>query len=186
MTQEISTGINERRQEEMSIRPIGYVKSELKDPSLNASSKGIDLAEGFTEAKKQAERIKSLTCEIHINDEYEGIADGIEDFSHILVLYWPHLTPPESRTLKKVHPVGRRDYPLVGVFATCSPARPNPILVTTVRLVGRRKNTLVVQGLEAVDGSPVVDIKPYVKSYYSAEDVQTPEWMTRIHQELAH
>ena len=74
---------------------------------------------------------------------------------------------------------------MVGVFATCSPARPNPILVTTVRIIEKKENTLQVQGLEAVDGSPIIDIKPYTATYCSAEDVRISNWMHQIEQAIS-
>jgi len=81
--------------------------------------------------------------------------------------------------------MGRKEFPLVGIFSTCSPARPNPVLTTVVRLCGRKGNTLTVTGLDAVDGSPVVDIKPYVKDFYPQDRVLIPEWMQRLQREVA-
>ncbi len=128
----------------------------------------------------KAKTIRSLVSELVINPELDGILDGLEDFSHALVLYWPHLLPPHGRSLTKVHPIGQKAFPLVGVLSTCSPARPNPILVTTVRIIEKKENTLKVQGLEAIDGSPVIDIKPYTMTYCSAEDVKLSDWMNKI------
>jgi len=75
--------------------------------------------------------------------------------------------------------------PLVGVFSTCSPARPNPILVIAVRLLERRGMTLRVVGLDAVDGSPVIDIKPYLPPYYSVQDAKLSGWMNQLLDEMA-
>jgi tRNA-Thr(GGU) m(6)t(6)A37 methyltransferase TsaA len=102
----------------------------------------------------------------------------------LLVLYWAHLVKPEARSLTRVHPMGRKDLPLVGVFSTCSPARPNPVLVIAVRLLERDGNILRVEGLDAVDGSPVLDIKPYLPSYYAITDVILSDWMNRILSEM--
>lgn len=120
-----------------------------------------------------------------VDERLSGILDGIEGFSHILVLYWPHLVAPNRRNLLKLHPMGRKDIPRQGVFATCSPARPNPVLVTAVRLLERNGNVLRVQGLEAVDGSPIVDIKPYNPRYYRVESPVVPEWMTKLQREIS-
>ena len=120
-----------------------------------------------------------------INPELNGILDGLEDFSHALVLYWPHLLPPHGRSLTKVHPIGQKRFPLVGIFSTCSPARPNPILVTAVRIIEKRGNILKVQGLEAVDGSPIIDIKPYTMTYLSAENVWVSDWMEQIQKAMS-
>ena len=101
-----------------------------------------------------------------------------------MVLYWPHLIDAERRNLRKVHPMGRKDLPIQGIFATRSPARPNPILVSTVLLLARDANVLTVKGLEAVDGSPLIDIKPFVHSYDIAENTHSPEWMQQIQRDL--
>jgi len=169
----------------MTIKPVGYVRSELKTPSLKAMRKDIELEKGLQQAAMEAKTIRSLVSELVINPELNGILDGLEDFSHALVLYWPHLLPPYGRSLTKVHPIGQKEFPLVGVFSTCSPARPNPILVTTVRIIDKKENSLKVQGLEAIDGSPVIDIKPYTMTYCSAEDVKLSDWMNQIQQAIS-
>ena len=118
-------------------------------------------------------------AELVIDTQLGGILDGIEGFSHLLVLYWAHLIPPEERSRTKVHPMGRKDLPPRGIFATRSPARPNPLCLTPVRLLARRENTLLVEGLDALDGSPLVDIKPYVPESRPADDVKLPDWWHR-------
>ncbi len=86
----------------------------------------------------------------------------------------------EGRYHPKVHPGGRKDYPLVGVFATRLPARPNPICVTTAELLERKGNVLKVRGLDAVDGSPLVDIKPHLPSYDAPSNVRLPDWVKAL------
>jgi tRNA-Thr(GGU) m(6)t(6)A37 methyltransferase TsaA len=107
-----------------------------------------------------------------ISDDLISILNSIEEFSHILVLYWSHLTSQSDRPLTKAHPMGRKDLPEVGIFATCSPARPNPVCVSAVRLLERKGNIVKLKGLDAVDGSPVVDLKPYIPSYYAVNKVR--------------
>ena len=143
----------------------------------------LDLGERVQNAAIR-EALEETGFKVKIKD-LAGIIDGIEDFSHLLVLYWAHHVLPEGRSITKAHPMGRKDLPLVGVFATCSPARPNPVCATVVRLLERKGNVLKVQGLDAVDGSPIVDIKPYNPSYYVPEDVKVADWMERIHREIA-
>ena len=75
------------------------------------------------------------------------------------------------------------EFPLVGVFATGSPVRPNPILITMVRLLGRSGNTLRVTGLDALDGSPILDIKPYGGG--GPPDVRVPDWIKKVHREFS-
>jgi len=164
----------------MVITPVGYVQNEIKTPSLKANGEGLELKKGLHQAAMDAKNIRCLVSELIINPELDGILDGLEDFSHALILYWPHLLPPHGRSLTKVHPIGQKEFPLSGIFSTCSPARPNPILVTVARIVEKSGNTLKVQGLEAVDGSPIIDIKPYTMAYCSAKDVKISDWMNKI------
>ena len=166
---------------DMRLRCVGVVRSELKEPSLVPRRGDLDPAAGM----KRARRERSAIAELVIDEDLTGILDGIDGFSHLMVLYWAHLIPAEARSITKVHPMGRREFPLTGVFATCSPARPNPISLTAVRLLERRGNVLVVEGLEAVDGSPLIDIKPYTPYYYSARDVRVPDWMAQVERELS-
>jgi tRNA-Thr(GGU) m(6)t(6)A37 methyltransferase TsaA len=165
---------------ELILKPVGTVQSDIKEPSLRARSDDLNW-EG-----KEPPSSHSITnmSQIVIDPEYAGILDGIEDFSHLLVLYWAHKVNATARKLTKVHPIGRKDLPLVGVFATCSPARPNPVLAIVVRLVKREGHTLHVEGLDAIDGSPVIDIKPYLPSYYSVPDAKLSDWMEKLIEEL--
>ncbi len=169
---------------EMSLTPVGMVRSDIKTPMLAASESDIELQGRMEQIREYHQQVENATCEILIFPQWEDLLDGVDGFSHLLVLYWPHLIDPSRRNLKKVHPMGRKDLPIQGIFATCSPARPNPVLVSAVKLLERADNMLRVKGLEAVDGSPVIDIKPYVSSYYGAENSMVPEWMIRIHEEL--
>jgi tRNA-Thr(GGU) m(6)t(6)A37 methyltransferase TsaA len=168
----------------MELRPVGLVRSEIKSPMLHAGEAGIELKERLEKARENHQKVMNAVCELIIFPQWEELLEGIEGFSHLLVLYWPHLIEPERRNLKKVHPMGRKDLPIQGIFATCSPARPNPVLVSAVPLIERIGNILKVRGLEAVDGSPILDIKPYVQHYYGVNQPTVPEWMEQIHKEL--
>lgn len=166
------------------IQPVGVVRSEIKQPVHSAGDDGISLTQKMQAVRQQHRRIKTLVSEIEIFSDYDGILEGIEDFSHIMVLYWPHLIDEARRSLRQTRPMGRADMPLKGIFSTCSPARPNPVLVSTVRLVERKDNVLRVQGFEAIDGSPVIDIKPFVEMSHGADNPAVPDWMRQIHREL--
>lgn len=133
----------------------------------------------------KCKKIENTLSEILIFESWNPLLKGIETFPHILVLYWPHLIDLERRKLEQVHPMGRKEIPLQGIFATCSPARPNPILVSAIELVRRGKNKLIVKGLEAVDQSSVIDIKPYNINYMKKENLRFPEWMQEINTVLA-
>jgi len=165
---------------EIVLKPVGVIRSEIKEPVLRSDSEGITMKEKLKHVRAQRDRIRSMTSEIVIDPSLEELLDDTDGHSHLMVLYWAHKVPSESRKLTKVHPMGLKEMPKRGIFATCSPARPNPVLVTVVRLLERDKNILKVQGLEAIDGSPVIDIKPYVQGYHSAENPKAPEWMEKM------
>ncbi len=170
---------------EMNLVPVGIVQSPIKTPSLAATKDNIRLTPSLEELKKQHKKIAETLSEIRIFEKWTPLLKGIDAFSHVLVLYWPHLIDPEKRKLEQVHPMGRKEIPLQGIFSTCSPARPNPVLVSAVPLVRREKNTLIVKGFEAVDQSPVIDIKPYSIHYMQKENIKVPEWMEKINKEFS-
>ena len=96
---------------------------------------------------------------VEVLPEFADALDGVEEHEHLWVLFWMHgLTAADRRTLR-VHPRGDRSRPKRGVFALHSPKRPNPIGLTRVRLLAREGNRLIVEDLDALDGSPVIDIK---------------------------
>ena len=168
----------------LHLTPIGEVRSPLKTPILQAGQAGIELQERLEKIREHHRQVRNTVSELVVFDPWGELLDGVEGFSHILVLYWPHLIDPERRSLRKVHPMGRKDLPIQGIFATRSPARPNPVLVSTVPLLSRQGNVLEVKGLEAVNGSPLIDIKPYVEAYHGVEHPRVPEWMRQIHEDL--
>ena len=120
---------------------------------------------------------EKITSEIVIDSRLTEALDGLEGFSHIIVLYWMHHAACGEVPLK-VHPMGTPELPLVGLFATRSPNRPNPIGKATVRLLQRRGNILRVKGLDAFDGTPVIDIKPYIPGCDTAANAKVPQWVT--------
>jgi tRNA-Thr(GGU) m(6)t(6)A37 methyltransferase TsaA len=168
---------------DMLLRSVGIIRSKIPEPVLVAGDDGIRMQGQVQAMRRKMHQMRKEVSEVVINEDLMDILEGIEQYSHLMVLYWAHKVPEQSRSLKKVHPMGRSEFPLVGIFCTCSPARPNPVLVSIVRLCGRKENVLEVTGLDAVDGSPVVDVKPYVRRFYPQDEIRTPEWMQRIQEE---
>ena len=164
----------------IDITPVGYVRNEAQQSVWGRTGERADWR--ARAATMKADR--GAVSEVVINAELEEALAGIEEFSHLVILYWPHRLPPESRAVRQVHPMGNADFPLVGVFATQSPARPNPILTTTVHLLERHGNVLRVSGLDALDGSPVLDIKPHAPGRDDIEGLRLPEWMRQVRREL--
>mgnify|MGYP001074425919 CR=1 FL=1 len=147
--------------EKIELKPIGFVKTK---------EFGKDV------------RDRSNVSEIVLRDDLAEALDGIEDFSHLFVIFWMHEISEEERRTMKARPRGRGDMPLLGVFATRTPHRPNPIGLTLVELLKVEGNVVTVRGLDAVDGTPVLDIKPF--DYWDvAEDARVPEWWMRLEKE---
>ena len=144
-------------QPDMTLKAIGFVKNQVAQPVQG----------GWEE----------VISEIVIDRRLTDALDGLEEFSHIVVLFWMHKTSGEPAL--KVHPRGKIEFPLVGLFATRSPRRPNPVGETTVRLLERRGNILKVRGLDAINGTPVIDIKPYIPRRHSVAGARVPPWVTK-------
>jgi len=134
------------------------------------SSKGELKFVGVVESSGELSRVK-------IFPEFCVGLEGLNNFSHITILYWFHLrdNEEERRTLQVV-PRRHPGAPQVGVFASRSPSRPNPLGLCVVELVKIQDCTLVVRGLDALEGSPIIDIKPYIPRADSVSDARVPDW----------
>ncbi len=117
---------------------------------------------------------------IHVHEEYARGLEGIEGFSHAIIIFAMHLASFDPAGDLVRRPRGRDDMPEAGIFAQRAKHRPNPIGVTAVRILGRDGNSIRVQGLDAINGTPVVDIKPYVPVFDCIVDATIPEWMERL------
>lgn len=120
-----------------------------------------------------------VISKVVLNEEYADGLLGLEDFSNALIIYFMHLATEKERIRLRRRPQGRDDMPYVGIFSQRAKRRPNPIGVTCVEIIKREKNVLIVKGLDAIDGTPVLDIKPY----YPRDRVETPiipEWVYRL------
>lgn len=167
------------------LHPVGIIHNTIKEPSLVAGKDGLTMQVKHDIMVGRIRRTDAEISEIVIHKDMEDLLVGVKEYSHLVILFWAHAVPDERRSLTRVHPMGRKDFPEVGIFGTCSPARPNPILTTVVRLIRREENVLTVTGLDAIDGSPVIDIKPYVSEFYPREGVRIPAWMQQIQDEMA-
>jgi tRNA-Thr(GGU) m(6)t(6)A37 methyltransferase TsaA len=114
---------------------------------------------------------------VRIHPEFCEALKGIEEYSHLIILYWMHLRDNErDRRTLLVYPKRGTIPILTGVFACRSPSRPNPIGLCVVELVKRDGCTLTVKGLDAIEGSPIIDIKPYIPKLDSNPNAKTPKW----------
>ena len=119
------------------------------------------------------------TIEIDRRFSLESLA-GLADFSHLEVIYSFHGVPPERVETGARHPRNRADWPLVGIFAQRGKARPNRLGVSRCNLVRVEGRVLTVQRLDAIDGTPVLDIKPYIVEFGPIGPVTQPGWATEL------
>ena len=118
---------------------------------------------------------------IVLDKKYEPGLLGLDDFSHVYVFWWFNRNDtPEGRGVLRVHPRGDRENPLTGVFATRSPRRPNLIALTLCKIVAVKQNVVEVEKIDAFDGTPVLDMKPFLPGYDTATDAKVPDWAGRV------
>jgi tRNA-Thr(GGU) m(6)t(6)A37 methyltransferase TsaA len=138
--------------------PIGYIESVI-DPEHNYNP-------------------REVVAKIFIKKELNEALEGIEDFTHIIVIFWTHKLSEIPAPLK-VHPRCDPNMPLRGVLSTRSPIRPNCIGLTVVKLEKRKNNVLEVRGLDAFNGTPVLDIKPYIKISDCVPEAEAPAFVKK-------
>ncbi len=144
----------------LNIESIGTVKSPVKE--------GVDEDWG------------GVISEIHLEERYASGLVGLNEFSHILVVFYMHKSTFEEGAHLQRRPQGRQDMPLIGIFAQRAKHRPNPIGVTAVELLVVRGNIITVRGLDAIDGTPVLDVKPYFPVYDCRVEARTPGWADEL------
>ena len=105
--------------------------------------------------------------------------DGLEEYSHLIVVLWLDRAR-RARQGQRLRPEGRADMPEVGAFATRTPRRPNPIGLSTPRLLRRDGATLWVSGIDAWPGTPILDIKGYTPRDDQHPDAVVPDWLARL------
>lgn len=131
-----------------------------------------------------AERIDrgwgNVISQVVLKPEYVGTLSGLDEFSHVIVVTYLHqacFVP--SRHLRR-RPQGREDMPEVGILSQRAKDRPNPIGITVVPIVHVAEIHLEVKGLDAIDGTPVLDVKPYYPQYDRVEAPRVPEWVNEL------
>ncbi|MDH7498999.1 MAG: tRNA (N6-threonylcarbamoyladenosine(37)-N6)-methyltransferase TrmO [candidate division NC10 bacterium] len=144
----------------MNLRPIGRVRSPVTEP--------VDKDWG------------GVVSEIHLDLALAPGLQGLDQFSHILVLFSMHqATFDPSKDLVR-RPKGRADMPELGIFSQRAKHRPNPIGVTAVELLAVEGNVVKVRGLDAIDGTPVLDLKPYCPAFDRVDQPRAPEWVAKV------
>ena len=122
---------------------------------------------------------RNLVSRVIIDEDFSDGLVGLEGYSHLFVIYWMHKVPEIETKALKVHPRHSSHTPLVGVFATRGRTHPNKMGLSVTQLLGVEKNVLSVKGLDAVAGTPVLDIKPY-DHYDVFETIVVPGWWLKL------
>jgi tRNA-Thr(GGU) m(6)t(6)A37 methyltransferase TsaA len=119
------------------------------------------------------------TTKLRIFDRYCDALKGLEDFSHAIVLCWfDRNDTPDKKSILQVHPRGNRNNPLTGVFACRAPVRPNLIALSLCKILSIQNEIIAVDKIDAFDGSPILDIKPYIPSIDDEHNgILIPNWL---------
>jgi tRNA-Thr(GGU) m(6)t(6)A37 methyltransferase TsaA len=145
---------------EMKLKPVGFVSSPVTEQT--------------------DENWGEVISRILLVPEYFGALSGLEDFSHAIIVTFLHQAKYEKEKHLQRQPRGLKSMPTVGIFSQRAKHRPNPIGITTVRIVAVKEEYLEVQGLDAIHGTPVLDIKPYYPHYDRVYSPRIPEWVDRL------
>jgi tRNA-Thr(GGU) m(6)t(6)A37 methyltransferase TsaA len=127
--------------------PIGMIKNDFRE-------------------KSAPKEIRNSTSTLLLDERFVPALEGLDRFKYLIVIYHLHLAQGYQ---EKVHPMGNKSIPKRGVLATRSPSRPNPIAVTVAELIKIDRNRITVTGLDALDGTPILDIKPYEEHFDSPQ-----------------
>src|SRR5574342_58019 len=146
--------------ETLQVRPIGAVRSPVTQP--------VDEAWG------------QILSRIELLPEYRAGLRGLGDFSHVLVVAWLHQAHFDPARHLVRRPRGLAEMPELGIFAQRAKDRPNPLGITVVRLLGVDATGVSVRGLDAIDGTPILDLKPYFPDFDSPPGATLPEWVARL------
>lgn len=143
------------------LTPIGYVKNQR--------------------GGMQDDYWGNVVSEIVISEDFpEECLDGIDTFSHLEIIFYFDKADPDKTVKGVSHPRGNPAWPNVGIFVQRKKDRPNHIGTTMVKLISRKGRTLTVQGLDADNDTPVLDIKPVVQEFLPSEKVTQPAWMNDL------
>ncbi|MEK5146788.1 SAM-dependent methyltransferase [Psychrobacillus sp. FSL K6-4615] len=140
-----------------SIKPIAFInntRKDILDDNWGSIVSTIELAENINEASLK----------------------GINEFSHLEIVFLFNKVSDDKIQYEARHPRNNKDYPEVGIFAQRGKNRPNKLGVTIVELIEQKQRILIVKGLDALDGTPIIDIKPVMKEFLPKDEVRQPEW----------
>ena len=145
----------------ITLTPIGIVKNSR--PQVEDDNWGAVVSEIVLQRPPDAEALQ-----------------GIEDFSHAEILFYFHQVPDAKIETRARHPRNNPDWPKVGILAQRGKNRPNRLGLTTVKIIRREGASLLVEGLDAIDGTPVLDIKPVMREFLPRGEIHQPEWASEL------
>ncbi|EHP84584.1 tRNA (N6-threonylcarbamoyladenosine(37)-N6)-methyltransferase TrmO [Methanotorris formicicus] len=123
--------------------------------------------------------IDNNTSKIILDEKLKEGLEHLEKYSHIVVIYYLNKVLEEDRRVIKIKP-HHDDIPVLGVFATRFPARPNPIGLYVVKILKIDGNEITISKIDAMDGTPVIDIKPYIPKFdMPNEEIKLPDWVEK-------
>lgn len=145
----------------INLEPIGYISTNrkvIKDDDWGGVVSEIKLAKDLS----------------------PDTLDGIESFSHLEVIFYFDQVEDQKVVWGSAYPRGNEAYPKVGIFAQRKKSRPNKLGLTIVKLLERVGDIIKVQGLDGIDGTPILDIKPVMKEFLPREETRQPEWASDL------
>ncbi len=149
-------------QTEIILRPIGVVRSPVKEVADDCWGGVV------------------ATLELDSNQFGPDCTLGLDQYSHVEVVFLLDRIPPEKIETAARHPRGRADWPKMGIFAQRSKDRPNRIGITVCKIESVAGRQIRVHELDAVDGTPVLDVKPYLKGFAPRGEVREPNWAAEL------
>ncbi|MFH0771776.1 MAG: tRNA (N6-threonylcarbamoyladenosine(37)-N6)-methyltransferase TrmO [Candidatus Omnitrophota bacterium] len=145
--------------EEIKLRPIGFVSSPVTER----------MDENWGEVKSK----------LILKPEFAGGLLGLEGFSHVIVITYLHMANYEKEKHLQRRPRNLKTMPKVGIFSQRAKDRPNPIGITAVEIICAGDGYLEVKGLDVIDKTPILNIKPYYPAYDKIDNPNVPEWVNR-------
>ena len=144
----------------IELNPIGYVVSPVSE--------------------KVDENWGGVISRILLQPEYAGTLLGLRDFTHAIIITYLHQAHYEKEKHMQRRPRDLESMPKVGIFSQRAKDRPNPIGITAVKIIDAGDDYLEIQGLDAINDTPVLDIKPYFPQYDKVDASVVPEWVNRL------
>jgi tRNA-Thr(GGU) m(6)t(6)A37 methyltransferase TsaA len=148
----------------LPVTPIGYVRGGRSSPE----------DDNWGQERAAIEIVDALPP--------EALA-GLDAFSHAEIIFQFHLVPDAKIETGARRPRGNPDWPMVGIFAQRGKNRPNRIGVTVCRMISVTGRRIEVEGLDAIDGTPVLDIKPVMAEFLPRGEIRQPDWSSELMKE---